>query len=211
MNEDKRLVQASWWEGQAIGKTESCFDGQGLLSKSWIQFSANGWGCIPSLLVVGPQAAQSKPLQPKYLCQHPAPPRTIAANVPVPAASCWKRPWNPHRQVWLNLCGEHCFFPLGPGCTQDFVCDIQGFLAPFLQFLLCPWMWGMLFLVGSNLLLSVVVQHLVVILMFLQKMSAWPSTLASFTSLLSSIRGPTEEARNYNPMASRTKITITGN
>ena len=69
----------------------------------------------------------------------------------------------------------------------------------------------MLFLVGSNLLLSMVVQHLVVILMFLQKMSAWPSTLASFTSLLSSIRGPTEEARNYNPMASRTKITITGN
>ena len=51
------------------------------------------------------------------------------------------------------------------------------------------------FLVGSNLLLSMVVQHLVVILMFLQKMSAWPSTLASFTSLLSSIREQTEEAR----------------
>ena len=79
MDEDKRLVQASWWEGQAVGKTESCFDGQGLLSKSLIQFSANGWACVPSLLVVGPEAAQSKPLQSKYLCQHSASPGTTAS------------------------------------------------------------------------------------------------------------------------------------
>ena len=31
MDEDKRLVQASWWEGLAVGKTESCSEGQGLV------------------------------------------------------------------------------------------------------------------------------------------------------------------------------------
>ena len=29
MDKDKRLVQASWWEGLAVGKTESCSGGQG--------------------------------------------------------------------------------------------------------------------------------------------------------------------------------------
>ena len=29
MDEDNRLVQVSWWEGLAVGKTGSCSDGQG--------------------------------------------------------------------------------------------------------------------------------------------------------------------------------------
>ena len=29
MDETKRLVQASWWEGLAVGKTGSCSGGQG--------------------------------------------------------------------------------------------------------------------------------------------------------------------------------------
>ena len=28
-DEDKRLVQASWWEGQTVGKTGACSGGQG--------------------------------------------------------------------------------------------------------------------------------------------------------------------------------------
>ena len=32
------------------GETESSSDGEGMLSKSLIQFSVEGWGCVPSLL-----------------------------------------------------------------------------------------------------------------------------------------------------------------
>ena len=48
MDEDKRLVHASYWEGLAVGKTGSCSGGQSHLSKSLTQFSADGWGCVPS-------------------------------------------------------------------------------------------------------------------------------------------------------------------
>ena len=40
-----------------------------------------------------------------------------------------------------------------------------------LQLLLCPWMWGIFFVVGSSVFLSMVVQQLVVILVLWQEMS----------------------------------------
>ena len=43
-------MEASWWERQTEGEIGSCSDGWGLLSKSLIQFSVDGWGCVPSLL-----------------------------------------------------------------------------------------------------------------------------------------------------------------
>ena len=48
-DEDKRLVEASWWDGLAVGKTGSCSGGQAMLIKSVIQFSADGYSCVPSL------------------------------------------------------------------------------------------------------------------------------------------------------------------
>ena len=49
-------------------------------------------------------------------------------------------------------------------------------LTVLLGLLLCSWMWGIFFLVGSNILLLMVVQWLVAILEFLQeKMSTRPS------------------------------------
>ena len=33
-----------------MGKTGSCSSGKAKLSKSQIQFSADGWNCVPSLL-----------------------------------------------------------------------------------------------------------------------------------------------------------------
>ena len=33
-----------------MGETGSCSDGRAMLSKSLIQFSVDGWGCVPSLL-----------------------------------------------------------------------------------------------------------------------------------------------------------------
>ena len=57
MDEDKRLVQASWWEAQAVGKLGLPLVGRDMLSKTLIQFSADVWGCAPCLLVVRPEAA----------------------------------------------------------------------------------------------------------------------------------------------------------
>ena len=56
--------------------------------------------------------------------------------------------------------------------------------------LLCPWMGGYLFLVGPNILQSVVVQQQVVILEFSQeKMSSHPSTLPSYLVLFKPLNG----------------------
>ena len=58
-DKDKRLMEASWRERLTVRETGSCSDGQGLLSKSLIQFSVDGntlfqqhkrEGCVPSLL-----------------------------------------------------------------------------------------------------------------------------------------------------------------
>ena len=52
MEKDKRLMEASWWERLTVGKT--CSDlvlmGGAMLSKSLIQLSVDGWGCVPCLL-----------------------------------------------------------------------------------------------------------------------------------------------------------------
>ena len=56
MEEAKRFVQTSWWEGLAVGKTESSSGKQ--LSKALIQLSANGWGSAPYLVVFWPETTQ---------------------------------------------------------------------------------------------------------------------------------------------------------
>ena len=45
MDKDKRLMETSLSERLTVGETGSCSDGQVML-----QFSVNGWGCVPSLL-----------------------------------------------------------------------------------------------------------------------------------------------------------------
>ena len=49
--------------------------------------------------------------------------------------------------------------------------------------LLCPWMWGIFFSVGSSILLLIAVLQRAVILEFLQKMSTCPFTLPSWSEL----------------------------
>ena len=49
MDEDKSLVEASWWEGLAVRKLSLTLVGTAMLSKSLVQFYADGWGCVPSL------------------------------------------------------------------------------------------------------------------------------------------------------------------
>ena len=50
MDKDKRLKEASWWQKLTEGETGSFCVGRGRAHKSLIQFSVDGWGCIPSLL-----------------------------------------------------------------------------------------------------------------------------------------------------------------
>ena len=50
MEKDKKLMEAYWWERLTEREVESYSDGRGVLSKSLIQFSVDGQGCVPSLL-----------------------------------------------------------------------------------------------------------------------------------------------------------------
>ena len=49
MEKEKRLMEASCWE-RLRGKLGLVLMGGAMLSKSLIQFSVEGWGCVPSLL-----------------------------------------------------------------------------------------------------------------------------------------------------------------
>jgi len=63
-DEDKRLVQAFWWERLVMGGKQShALVQSAMLSKSLIQLSSDGWGCSSSLLVVWPKAIKTWSLQ----------------------------------------------------------------------------------------------------------------------------------------------------
>ena len=52
MDRDKKLMEASWWERLTEGETLFLvLKGRATFSKSLIQFSVDGWGCVPSLLL----------------------------------------------------------------------------------------------------------------------------------------------------------------
>ena len=96
MEEDKRFVQTSWWEGRSMGKASSCSSGQG--HASWIFNPIFCWWVgLCSLPVVWPEVAQPWSLQSLWwgyrfngktngdllqegLGRCTAPPRTVAAN-----------------------------------------------------------------------------------------------------------------------------------
>ena len=115
-------------------------------------------------------------------------------------ADLWlhRRHSDTQRQGWLGLCGVS-----GSRCTQGFIWALQeslvavgfdskcDFTPPIILsgLLLCPWILG-IFLVGSTILLSVVVQQWVEILEFSQeKMRAHPSTPLSLCYVDMSTRG----------------------
>ena len=50
MEKDKRLMKTSWWNRLSVGETGYCLMGSAKLNKSLIQFSVDGWGCVPCLL-----------------------------------------------------------------------------------------------------------------------------------------------------------------
>ena len=91
--------------------------GRGMLSKSLVQFSVDGQGCVPSLLFdlrpnYGGGNERNSDLQ-KVPC-------TAALSAPSPAAGPRpptppQRPLGTPGQVWVSLLWGHCSFLLGPG------------------------------------------------------------------------------------------------
>ena len=97
MEKDKRLMEASWWE-RLIGAGDWVLMGGAMLSKSLIQFSIDGWTCVPCL---------SFGLRPN--CQSMPPPET---------------PGHSQASLAQSLVGSLLLSP-GSWCTQDFVCAFQ--------------------------------------------------------------------------------------
>ena len=109
------------------GKTGSCSDG---LSKSLIQFSVEGWGCVPSLLFTQGQTMveimkiMGTSFKRSYAC-------TAALTAPSPEAG-HHRPTPPPETLgpsWesldQSLAGSLLLSP-GSWCTQGFVCHDQS-------------------------------------------------------------------------------------
>ena len=121
MDKDKGLMEASWWE-RLRGKLGLVLMGGTMLSKSSIQFSVDGWGCVPSLLFDlrpnhGGGNEDSGDLFQKVLCMHcrtqyPLPcnrsPRTL------PRCLLCRRLLDTWKSLGQALVG-HCPFLLGPG------------------------------------------------------------------------------------------------
>ena len=122
MEKDKRLMEAPWWERLTEGETESCSDGRAMLSKSLIQFSVDGWGCVPFLLftwgetVVEVVKILAPPLKgPMQALLHSVPPTLQQATA---NPRLCQRLLDTDRQVWVSLLGGHCSFLLGPGVPK---------------------------------------------------------------------------------------------
>jgi len=93
--------------------------GRAMLSKSLIQYSVDGWGCVPSLLFSWGQTMVEvmKIMATSFKRSHA---RTATLSAPNPAAghcqhTLLQRPLDTHGQVWVSLLWVHCSFLLGPG------------------------------------------------------------------------------------------------
>ena len=92
-----------------------------MLNKSLIQFSVDGWGCVPSLLFdLRPNydgGNEDSGLPKKVPCKHchtPWPQHAAGHHKPTPP----RRLLDTHRQVWVSLLWSHCSFLLGPGAHK---------------------------------------------------------------------------------------------
>ena len=119
---NKRLVEASWWAGLAVGESGSCSDGPGHAQEIFNPvFCWWGWGGgVPSLWFglrpnYGRGNGGNGNLLQKDLCpdcciqcsqQHSRPLLTQASTTDS---------LDTHRQVWLSLLWDHLSFLLGPG------------------------------------------------------------------------------------------------
>ena len=136
MEKDKRLREASWWERLTEGETGSLLMGGAMLSRSLIQFSVDGRGCVPSLLFglrpnYGGGNEDNGDLLQKVPCTH----RCIECPNPV-AGHCQpipplETPGHSRASLGQSLVGSLLLSP-GSWCTQGFVCALQESVSPVL-------------------------------------------------------------------------------
>ena len=93
--------------------------GRAMLSKSLIQFSLDGWGCVPSLLfTLGQTMVEVMKIVATSFKRSHAHSATLSAPTLQQATAdpcLCRRLLDTHRQVWVNLLWGHCSFLLGPG------------------------------------------------------------------------------------------------
>ena len=101
--------------------------GRAMLSKSLIQFSVDGWSCVPSLLFTWGQTVVE--VMKILVTSKRSQACTATLSTPNPAAGhhdprLCQRLLDTHRQVWVSLLWGPCSSLLGPG-AQGPVCALQ--------------------------------------------------------------------------------------
>ena len=93
-----------------------------MLSKCLIQFSVDGWGCVPSLLFTWGQTMVEvmKIMATSFKRSMQAPLHSVPPTLQQATAnSCLcQRLLDTHRQVWVSLLWGHCSFLPGPGAHK---------------------------------------------------------------------------------------------
>ena len=118
MEKDKRLMEAYWSE-RLRGKLGLFLMGWAILSKSWIQFSVDGWGCVSSLLFdqkpnYGRGNEDRGDLLQKVPCTHSCTQYPQPCSRPPVTHTSVRDSWT-LRRVWVSLLWGHCSFLLGLG------------------------------------------------------------------------------------------------
>ena len=100
-----------------------------LVSKSLIQFSVDGWGCVPSLLLdLRPNYGGGSGWRPPSKGPMHALLRSVPLTLQQATANprlCW-RLLDTHGQIWVSLLCRHCSFLLGPGACKALFIPSKG-------------------------------------------------------------------------------------
>ena len=122
-----------------MGKLGLTLFGEAMLSKSLIQFSADGWGCVPSLyLGLRPNYVRGNgDLLQKDLCQDAVAPMTVVVSArdyavghcqPTPVLEA---PGHSAANLAQSLVGS-LFLSPASWCIQGFCCALQESVSPVL-------------------------------------------------------------------------------
>ena len=123
MDNDKRLVEASWWERLAMGNLSLILMGGVMFSKSLIQVYVDWQGAVypPCSLAWGQALVWVMAVMATSFKRIYA--RTVIISAPDPLAATvdprlHQRLLDTNRKVWITILCGHCFFILGPGAHR---------------------------------------------------------------------------------------------
>ena len=106
MEKDKRLMEASWWE-RLIGAGDWVLMGGAKLSKSLIQFSIDGWTCVPCLLFGLRPNCQSMPLPETPGHSQASLAQSLVESLLLsPGSWCTQDFFVPSKSLFLQSCGS---------------------------------------------------------------------------------------------------------